>query len=367
MPRSRQTHFFAYMPRVNATARQRAYLVAEGLAERGDSLVRVHAPLRDSGYSRYLIPSGILDKSLWLVEMLVRRSVQVLRVPRGSVVVIQRELLPVGPATLERVLRRKASQLIVDIDDATYAFAESRPHSRAGRMLLTEGKFDHLCTLADLVVCGNDELAMRASRSARAVTVIPTSLEFPPMPDELPGRNDGALRLGWLGNPGNLSSLATLAEPIRRLRAKGLDVRLHVMSARNPTAPETDGLDVEFVRWGLEEEDLFLSSVDVGVMPLTNDEYSRGKCGFKLLRYIAAGVPVMGSPVGVNAEILQGGANGVVVGGRGAWEAAITQFASMSRAQRSEMAQHAYEWACSRYSLAPAVAAWRAVLWGESV
>lgn len=358
-----EVHFFAYMPRTNATARQRAYHVAELLSEKRGLAVHVHAPLAEESYRRYATPHGMSDRILWLAEMVIRRSVQVFRVRPSSTVMIQRELLPVGPDYLERLLRRKTARLILDIDDATYAFAGSRPHSRVGRMLMSEGKFERMCRAADVVVCGSEEIAAHARSFARTVLVIPTSLDFPPMPLRPADEESGILRLGWLGNPGNLASLAVLAEPIRRLRMSGLDVRLRVMSARPPSASEAGGLDVEFVHWTLEGEERFLTSVDVGVMPLSDDEYSRGKCGFKLLRYIASGVPVIGSPVGVNEEILRNG-NGVVVDSPAAWEDAIARFSAMGQSERREMARRAYEWALPRYSLASAVTAWDELLSG---
>jgi glycosyltransferase involved in cell wall biosynthesis len=215
-----------------------------------------------------------------------------------------------------------ARRLIYDFDDAVMyqARAPERPH--AGRLR----RFRRTVGLADLVIAGSPILATLADMAgAWQSEVVPTGLDarqFPPKQDY--GRA-GAPRLVWIGSRSTLKQLEpfrpTLEALGRALPGASLriiaDAQLHV-----------DGLRIENVPWRLQDEGRLLADGDIGIAPLPDTPYTRGKCGFKVLQYMAAGLPVVTSPVGANAEYVRPEETGLHAGPAEEWVAAIRRLAA---------------------------------------
>jgi glycosyltransferase involved in cell wall biosynthesis len=215
-----------------------------------------------------------------------------------------------------------ARRLIYDFDDAVMyqARAPERPH--AGRLR----RFIRTVGLADLVIAGSPILAAHADLAgAWRSEVVPTGLDarrFAPKEDY--GR-PGAPHLVWIGSRSTLKQLGpfrpTLEEIGRALPGATLriiaDAQLHV-----------DGLRIENVPWRLQDEGRLLADGDIGIAPLPDTPQARGKCGFKVLQYMAAGLPVVTSPVGVNAEYVRPQETGLHAGPAEEWVAAIRRLAA---------------------------------------
>ncbi len=221
--------------------------------------------------------------------------------------------------TGERWLVRKwVRRIVYDFDDAIYFAKPARPGEPPDRSPRRVHKFLVTCAIADLVIAGNEVLAREARRAARRVEVIPTGIDLSPYNPSLAGKVPG--RIAWIGLPGNLPYLSILEEPLRRLVQRHPDLRLRVISGR---APDSFAAPVEFVPWSKAGEASDLASCAFGVMPLEDDDWTRGKGGFKLLQYMAAGLPAVASPVGANREIVVDGETGFLAGSPEEWERAI--------------------------------------------
>jgi len=193
---------------------------------------------------------------------------------------------------------------VLDVDDAIWL---NRGGHRAGS----------LAQCCEAVICGNSFLAEFFSKWNRNVVVIPTAVDTELMrPREVNaiaegatvvGAADGQVSgpvIGWTGTSDNFRYLHGIEGSLRVVLEKHKDARLRVIADVPPMFRELDVERVEFVQWGEEAERAALRSLTVGIMPLEDSVWARGKCSFKMLTYMASGVPVVASPVGMNAEVL---------------------------------------------------------------
>jgi len=266
------------------------------------------------------------------------------RAGAADLVVLSRRLL--RTADFDR-LRAAARRLVYDFDDAMpYRDPfRGRPEStaRANRFLRT-------CSGADAVVAGSEELAaMARACSPRALFTAPTPVDtalYGPGPGErMPGE---PLRFGWIGSRATLPYLEGIAAPLARACAALPGARLLVVADGAPSLP---GVEVDLVPWSGEGEADSLRRMDVGLMPLADDPWSRGKCAFKLLQYGATGIPSVASPVGANLTVVEDGRTGRLAGTDAAWESALVEL-GRDPALRARMGAAARRQAESRWSAA---------------
>lgn len=217
---------------------------------------------------------------------------------------IEKEALPWFPAWLERLLLR-GTPYVLDFDDAI--FHNYDRHARWLVRHLWGQRVDRLMAGARLVICGNDYLAARARRAgAQWVEVLPTVVDLDRYEQRpILSRGDEPLRIVWIGSPGTLPYLASLSQPLAEL-ARECRFVLRVIGARL----DVPGVDVECLDWLEGTEVARVAECDVGIMPLRDSPWEQGKCGYKLIQYMACGLPVVATPVGVNCSIVQEGANG---------------------------------------------------------
>jgi glycosyltransferase involved in cell wall biosynthesis len=160
----------------------------------------------------------------------------------------------------------------------------------------------------DAVIAGNAVLASYAHRFVRKSLVAPTPIDIRAVPMKQHKESD-VITIGWTGTPDNVNYLEAHSEAFRAIGRKyGDRVRLKIVSQPRPM--RLDGIKVEFQQWTPEIDKTVLLSFDIGIMPLTDDGWARGKCGFKALLCMAAGLPTVVSPVGINAEIITDGVDG---------------------------------------------------------
>lgn len=263
----------------------------------------------------------------------------------ADVVVLQK---PAQPPWLLRMLA-KASPLVVDLDDAVWVSGGRRgEETDASRRL--GGRLRVALELGDGAIVGSGWLADRVGELAPGVNVevIRSSVDtrrYDRTP--APVRN-GPPTIGWIGSAGNLGDFTTDAlDGIRPLVERG-DARLVIVSG----APvQLDGIDVDFVEWSEDGEVAAVRSFDVGVMPLHDDERSRGRCGYKAIQCLAAGAPVVASRVGSAAEMVHDGETGYVVSDAGGWERALAHLVD-NAADRRRMGENGRAWVVANADVA---------------
>lgn len=233
----------------------------------------------------------------------LRRFRESLRPGAFDVVYVFREAALLGPLWFENWISTSLP-LVYDFDDAIYLPAAS-PANAWAVAVKSPGKTAAICGRARHVTVGNEILASFARPLARAVTVVPSTIDTdayvvrarPPNPRPV---------VGWTGSVTTILHLEGLTSALVRLR-RVLDYELRVIGGQ----VRIPGVDVRLVPWQAATEAEDLRSVDVGLMPLPDDEWSRGKCGMKALQYMALGIPPVVSPIGASATIVQDGVNGL--------------------------------------------------------
>lgn len=278
-----------------ASTRYRLGQYGPGLAEHGISLeVR---SLLDDDYLRQRFGGGRLPLAAMVRKGL--RRLGHLREQGYDVAMLHCELYPLMPAWLEQALLG-SRPYVYDFDDAFYLKYRRGGLGALDRVL--GRKFDAVVRNAAAVTAGNRTLHRYAAALNPRSTLLPTVVDtdrYAPAPR----RPNGTFTVGWIGSPSTAPYLDQLVEPLRRLGREGA-VRLVVVGGKAPSIP---GIDVCEVDWSEASEVDLLNTFDVGVMPLPDDDWARGKCAFKLIQYMACGVPAIGSPVGANIDVLQEG------------------------------------------------------------
>jgi glycosyltransferase involved in cell wall biosynthesis len=248
-------------------------------------------------------------------------------------ILIFREASLLGPAVYERLLARSGTPIIFDFDDAIWVRRTESVNGWFTRLRFP-GKTSTISHLASAVVVSNNYLAAYARRRNSNIHVIPSTVDLNLFPLQKPLEQDHPFVITWTGSASTLAHLETARTAIEKFAEKRKTV-LQVICNRPPDRP-FDGVDLRFVPWSAETEAASLGRSHVGIMPLPDDEFTRGKGAYKALLYMAVGRPAVLSPVGVNKEIVQHGTNGMLASSHEEWVAALDALAK-SRALRDRL------------------------------
>jgi glycosyltransferase involved in cell wall biosynthesis len=325
-----------------ASHRVRLSQFQTGLAAQGIEL-QIQALLGD-GYLQRRFAGG-RSSLRGLVAAYGQRCRALLQAERFDLAIVHCELLPFLPGWLERSLLQ--SPFIYDCDDAFYL--KYRTDRLRGLKPLLGAKFDRMMAAAVAVTAGNAELAAYAARFNSNVALLPSVVDTdhyvpgPSVSKAMP------FTVGWIGSPSTAPYLLQLVEPLQQL-ARERPVRLLVVGA---TAPGISGVQVIERPWSLEQEVPLIQQCDVGVMPLPDTPWARGKCAYKLVQCMACGIPVIASPVGANVDAVPSSC-GMLARGPAEWLAAFRQLAADADL-RQRMGSAARRWVEERYSLRSAL------------
>lgn len=267
------------------------------------------------------IPGQRLRKVRALSAAFRRRFRLIRRIREYDAVFLYQEAALIGPPLLERWIRRSEVPFILDFDDAIFLKQESTRLSWRDALrfsgwisaLRLPGKTGTICRLAAHVTPGNEYLAEYARRFNSHVTVVPTTIDTDKYVPKS-GQSD-PLVIGWSGSESTVKYVAMLRAVLQRLR-KTRTFRVLIIGTAEYAI---DGVEVEAMPWRAASEVEDLHRIDIGVMPLTDDPWSRGKCGLKALQYMALGIPAVCSPVGVNSTIIRDGENGFLAATEDDW------------------------------------------------
>jgi glycosyltransferase involved in cell wall biosynthesis len=241
---------------------------------------------------------------------------------RYDLIWVEKEALPWLPAALELAAMR-GTPYVVDLDDAWFHRYDQNP-SPIIRGLMG-GKIDAVMRNAAVVVAGNEYLANRARLAgAKRIEPIPSAIDFDRYDGVIPDTKRLECKIpvviGWIGTPITVHYLARFEQAFRAISAVR-SVELRVVGASAPAA--FAGLPVRAIPWNEATEIEAIQSFDIGIMPLDNTEWERGKCAYKLLQVMAAGRPVVASPAGVNCSVIRDGTNGFLADGTNNWIEAL--------------------------------------------
>lgn len=269
---------------------------------------------------------GVIPESLPIPSDPFGRIRMLFKARQADVVVLQKKT---SLSLLELKLLRWANpRIIFDMDDAVMFHELEHQRPLTGKNVR---KFLRTINHCQAVVAGNPFLARFAEPNCARVFVLPTPVDtdkYQPR-DYTSGKTE--VVVGWLGVSGNLRYLEQLAPVFSELARKYPQFRLKIVSNDFIEIP---GVPIIKEKWTLASEQASLHSFDIGIMPLDDSLWSRGKCGYKILQYMGAGVPVVASPVGINADFLQNGEAGILASDHDSWIKALSLLISDDEARR---------------------------------
>ncbi len=313
------------------------------------------APALSPAAHDWLQRSGSLAlKAAGLLAAHVGRRRLLARLVGFDLAYVYREAVPGRSDWFERRLAARLP-FVLDFDDAIYLPAVS-PVNAAFGWLKDPGKTERLCRLARRVMVGNETLAAWATPRSSAVDVVPSTIDTDAyVPRPRPPEAGRPPVIGWTGSATTVPYLEALAPALLRLRQQR-PFELRVIGAE-PRLPA--GLDLRCVPWSAASEVADLQQLDLGLMPLSDDPWSRGKCGMKALQYMALGIPPVVAPVGVNATIVRHGQNGLHATSEDEWVEALLRLLDdpALRARLGAEARRTVEASYGATVVAPRVAA----------
>lgn len=333
---------FTRYDREAASTRQRVLQYLPHLAAAGIQ-VEVN-PLLDDAYVRALA-SGTAASKTAIAAAYARRFRQLLGLRHVDLIWIYAELFPWLPASFERLAFRSGRPVVYDFDDAFFHPYDDHPNAIVRSAL--GGKLKPLIRGAAAVCAGNDYLRDYAALAGAHAIILPTVVDIDHY-RPASTRPDRPLTIGWIGSPSTWGFVRPLLPLLAELcRDRG--VRFSAVGAGAAAgADRFDGMTL--IPWSEAGEIAAVQAMDIGVMPLPDAPWARGKCGYKLIQYMACGLPVVASPVGVNATIVADGETGLLATDPGQWRAALIRLID-DAVLRAAMGQAGRVRAVDAYSL----------------
>jgi glycosyltransferase involved in cell wall biosynthesis len=286
-------------------------------------------PLQSAGWQvrAERFPGGRYGVRTWERRQLLRAA--------DVVVLHQIKLAGLEARLLASLSRRR----VFDVDDAIYVRKPRRLGEPVHDSIWRRRKFAATCRWVDVVAAGNDVLAAVARPAASDIVILPTSIDTTAYRPTTASAADPPT-IAWIGSPENLIYLEMIRAPLSRLAQRHPTLKVRVICSQFPDWPE---IRIERVAWSGATEAASLAGAHIGVMPLSDDEWARGKCAFKLLQYMAAALPCVASPVGANTEAVLDGITGLHARDSDQWERALERLIESAQLrERFGAAGHAH-------------------------
>jgi glycosyltransferase involved in cell wall biosynthesis len=273
-------------------------------------------------------------KTKSIIQGFFRRIFQLYKLPKYDVIFIFREASPIGPPIFEWIYTHLLKKTVIyDFDDAIWI---PTSNNYLTRLLKCFWKVKAICTWVDTVSCGNQYLCNYALRFNKQVILNPTCVDTENRHCYTPKIQENTpLIIGWTGSHSTLPYLRPIIPVLERL-AQQYQFEFRVICS---TPPTFECPNLHFVTWQEQSEIEDLSDIDIGLMPLSNDAWASGKCGFKIIQYLAIGIPTVASPVGINSEIVENDINGYLCETEEEWYFALEKLLNntMLRKQMGEV------------------------------
>ena len=252
-------------------------------------------------------PNYRIKKIKGLISGFIRRTKIIAQITNFEIVFIHRELTPIGPPVFEWIIAKVFKRRIIyDFDDAIWISQVS--DNSILKWFRNSSKTSVICSLSEKVSVGNQFLRDYAATYNPNTNVVPTTIDTFKIHNEIKNQLTDTITIGWTGSQSTLVYLEEMLPIIRELE-NSYSFRFLVIANRKPNFT-LDSL--EFRRWDKNKEIEDLLQINIGLMPLPENNWTKGKCGLKALQYMALGIPALVSPVGVNSQIINNGHNGYI-------------------------------------------------------
>lgn len=279
-----------------------------------------HSYLLDANDDKIFYSSGMAFSKAAIVVKSFRKRFRESASTRYDIVFVQRECFMLGTSWFEKRFGKR-SKMIFDFDDSIWLQNVSDAN-RKFSFLKNPNKTSAIIGYADLVFAGNQYLADYARQFNNRVVIVPTTIDTAEYQKLKSERNSKSVCIGWSGSITTIQHFNFAVPFLKKIKEKyGERVSIKVIGDGNYSNPE---LGITGIPWKKEDEIKEISSMDIGIMPLPDDEWTKGKCGLKGLLYMALEVATVMSPVGVNTEIIQDGENGFLASSEEEWIAKIS-------------------------------------------
>lgn len=253
-------------------------------------------------------PGQYFKKFQILAKSTTKRLGEIFSGKKYDILFVQRECYMLGTSFFEKQFTKKG-KMIFDFDDSIW-LANVSNANKSLAFLKNSNKTKEIIEVSDMIFVGNQYLATYALQFNDNVKVIPTTIDTINLHNRLKEHSEKEyITIGWTGTHSTLKYLEAIEDQLFQI-SNMHKVKFLVISDRKPKFRK---IKVEFRKWNLVTEIDDLLSMDIGIMPLTQNEWTRGKCGFKILQYLSLGIPAVASPVGVNKQIIQNKFNGFLV------------------------------------------------------
>jgi len=292
-----------------------------------------------------------LKKLQFFIKSFRRRLQDVKRAGDFDIIFIYREAFMIGTTYFEKKIARKCKNIILDFDDSIWLNDVSLGNSNL-KWLKNPLKTDKIISLSKCIFAGNSYLATYALKFNYNIKIIPTTIDTDYHTSKIWEKEKKGVCIGWTGTATTLKHLETAIPVLNRIKQKFKESVYFKVIVNFEYQNEL--LEISSTPWKKETEIQDLCEIDIGIMPLPDDEWSKGKCGFKGLQYMALEIPTIMSPVGVNSEIISDGVNGFLAATEEEWVEKISALIE-SRELREKLGKAGRQTVVEKYS----VEAWK--------
>lgn len=308
--------YFTKYTRQGASSRLRSYQYFPYLEEAGFTVKVI--PLFSDKYLEQTY-SGKASK-LTVIHSYLIRMWSLFKITKNTKVIIEKELFPYLPAWAEQLLSVLGIKYIVDYDDAIFHNYDKSSNTIIRFFL--KNKIDTVMRNSYYVIAGNHYLKDRAKQAgAKNIEVIPTVIDLSRYSKPLNNKNNSEFVIGWIGSPTTFKYVQKIAPVLKELASNG--AKIHIVGAKADLG-FTENL--HYITWKEESEVENIQTFDVGIMPLEDSPWEQGKCSYKLIQYMACGLPVVASSVGMNVEVVHENKNGFLANSESEWLETLLQY-----------------------------------------
>jgi glycosyltransferase involved in cell wall biosynthesis len=310
--------------------------------------ITVRPFLTEKAYLTIYQSGNFFTKTVVLFTSYLKRIFVLRQIIRHDLIFIHREAMPAGPPFVEWLTYILGKPIVYDFDDAIW-LTDKIVENPFVKFLKWRGKIKSICAWSYTVSCGNKYLAAYAQQFNKKVVINPTTIDVEHVhkPSIKIKEFHSSLTIGWTGSSTTLKYLKTIEKPLREILAKFPNTKLLIIADRRPQL----NFPFTFCQWSAASEIQDLQRIDIGIMPMPDDDWTRGKCGFKALQYMAMEIPAVVSPVGVNVEIVSHGIEGYHCTTEDEWFAYLAELIQDS-GRRMEMGKLGRKKVIEHYSVA---------------